>query len=606
MEILNLTPGSRALYKSKEVVVVYHVDLDNVCVQECMDRHIHVVRIRELSPFNAVTASLPPIALNDHQWASASKRFQIIEPILNNKSKISEAALEHNISPSIIYVWIKKYKLHRTVASLANAKKNRKKGISQDLDLIISECIHKYYLKTNKISISRLQVYIKKECDKRKLIPPSTMTTRRRIKELSPEYVTRKRHGAKKARERFKPRFLGGYRADYPYHILQVDHTPLDIILVDEINREPFGKPNLTAALDIYSRMIVGFYLSFDPVGNIAVGICIANAILPKEKILDLYKIDGIWPCWGIPKICHSDNAGEFKSDMIKNAAYNYGITLDYRPEAFPEMGGHIESMMGVINTEVHNAPGTTFSNPIQKGIYDSLKNASLTITEFEEWILNFFLAYHEREHSELGCAPITAYREGIENITGPLPRIHDESLRYDFLPFKMRTIQEYGVKIDGLMYYDEILDKFMHATDNSGRARKFLFRIDPRDISTIYFFDPSPNINCYFEIPFRNLNLPPMSIWQYNRIRSDLRANKIPINTDTIQEKMCRMIEIEENAVRSTKRVRLAKTSRKADGRNQQKPKGTMETPSLNTFGIDNWKEIKPYHTDTDGSFKD
>ncbi len=43
---------------------------------------------------------------------------------------------------------------------------------------------------------------------------------------------------------------------------VQIDHTPLDIEIVDDEFREAIGKPHLTLAIDVFSRMIVGYYLS--------------------------------------------------------------------------------------------------------------------------------------------------------------------------------------------------------------------------------------------------------------------------------------------------------------------------------------------------------
>ena len=43
--------------------------------------------------------------------------------------------------------------------------------------------------------------------------------------------------------------------------------------------------------MDVFSRMVVGFYVSFDPPGAMAVGLCLAHAILPKERWLAKYEV---------------------------------------------------------------------------------------------------------------------------------------------------------------------------------------------------------------------------------------------------------------------------------------------------------------------------
>ena len=45
--------------------------------------------------------------------------------------------------------------------------------------------------------------------------------------------------------------------------------------------------------------MIVGYYLSLDDPSGISVGMCIVNAILPKNQLLAKFDIDEEWNVWG-------------------------------------------------------------------------------------------------------------------------------------------------------------------------------------------------------------------------------------------------------------------------------------------------------------------
>lgn len=78
------------------------------------------------------------------------------------------------------------------------------------------------------------------------------------------------------------------------------------------------------------------------------------------------------------------DNAREFKSEALTRGCQQHGIDLDYRPLGQPQYGGIIERVIGTAMQEIHELPGTTFSNPVQRGSYDSEKKASLTMTELE------------------------------------------------------------------------------------------------------------------------------------------------------------------------------------------------------------------------------
>jgi putative transposase len=48
------------------------------------------------------------------------------------------------------------------------------------------------------------------------------------------------REGAKAARDRFKP-VVGEYRADYALEIVQIDHTPVDVFVVDAVHLGRFS-----------------------------------------------------------------------------------------------------------------------------------------------------------------------------------------------------------------------------------------------------------------------------------------------------------------------------------------------------------------------------
>jgi len=48
---------------------------------------------------------------------------------------------------------------------------------------------------------------------------------------------------------------------------VELDHTVLDLIVVDEEDRLPIGRPTVTLALDVYSGLPAGLYVGFEPAG---------------------------------------------------------------------------------------------------------------------------------------------------------------------------------------------------------------------------------------------------------------------------------------------------------------------------------------------------
>lgn len=286
----------------------------------------------------------------------------------------------------------------------------------------------------------------------------------------------RRRRGAKAADENFEP-IRGAFPgADFPLAVVQVDHTPVDVIIVDDEYRKAIKRPYLTIATDINSKMCVGFYLSLDPPGGLATGMCMSSAILTKEAYLAKLGLDHLyWPCWGVMSRVHTDNAMEFRGTLLGKAAEQYGIIAERRPKGRPKYGGGVERAFRTYMHEIHNElPGTTFSNVKEKLDYDSEGRAVMTFKALEKWFTLFILGvYHQKPHAgNKGLPPIVKWERGIYGTdrirgTGIPMRVPDEErLKLDFLPFIMRTVQEYGIRNWGIGYWSDALRRFIHAKD--------------------------------------------------------------------------------------------------------------------------------------------
>lgn len=356
--------------------------------------------------------------------------------------------------------------------------------------------------------------------------------------------------------------------------------------------------------------MVTGFYVSFDPPSAMSTGLCLAHSILPKNKWLAQNGIKSEWPVWGLPTTIHMDNAKEFRGEMLQKACNEYNINIEWRPVGRPNFGAHVERALGTFSKEIHTLPGTTFSNTQAKGDYKSEKHAALTISEFETW-LSIYIAdvYHQKVHSSLGIAPIDAYKKGVlgDDLNpgcGLPPQITDEDkLRLDFMPYEHRTVQDYGIVIDEIHYYHDVLRRWINSPDpkDSKRKRQFICRRDPRDISVIWFFNPE--IQTYYPIPYRDTSHPAISIWELreakNKVRSDKRRH---MSERSIFDAYDRMREIEAEAQARSKAARRA-NQRRVNHQQAKKPllikssdiKTELDT-SANSKPVTDFVDIQPF----------
>jgi putative transposase len=169
-------------------------------------------------------------------------------------------------------------------------------------------------------------------------------------------------------------------------------------------------------------------------------------------------------------------------------------------------------------------------------------------------------------------------------------PRRPSDEVRFrlDLLPFVERTVQPYGVAIDGIRYYGDVLRRFIGASED-GRKRSFVFRRDPRDISTIYFWDPE--VKQYSAIPYRNTTYPPLSVWELRELRRTLSTSgAAPIDEAAIFAAYARLREHEARAVTQTKRARRVRVRRPVSALPADEP-AADDAPALLSFA-----EIVPF----------
>lgn len=528
--------------------------------------------------------------ISDEYWKRANKKYEIIKPFLGglpheddcrdegyssySANDVKRRAAEYGVSERTIYRWLSAYQSLGSIAGLVDRKRGWSGGNSRlikEQDNLVLEVINNFYLHKQRPTIEQTIREVQRIASIKNIKCPSKSTIRKRILSISEGERLRKRGQKELAKNKFTPKPKKFPNASYPLSVIQIDHTPVDLILVDNDHRQPIGRPYLTLAMDIYSRMITGYYLSLDEPSTTSVAICIARSILPKERLLLDYNVAGEWPVFGYPNKIHVDNGSDFRSLDLTKSCEAHGIALEFRPVGRPEFGGHIERVIGTFMKEVHSLSGTTFSNVKEKNSYQSEAEAVMTLDEFEAWLINYIVnVYHKRTHSALSISPIQQWRIGIfgdANNPGfgyPQMPIDEQTLLLDFLPSEYRTIQHNGVTIDGLRYYDASLNMYINDSNEKGKKTEFLFRRDPRNIGRIWFYDPK--LKRYFPIPFADQSLPDMSIWEYKQIRQLLKSRGEPyIHSHQINDALTKMRDIVNESASKTKKARRQQQRQKS-----------------------------------------
>ncbi len=624
----NIRPGIEVMCGANQYVITHILDLENVLARHVETRELLTLSIKELRPVEpgqadgkkSTATDLDLENISSEHWDEAKRRFSLIQPILGStergKAEAVQIAKQHGVGHATLYRWRRDYLNSGLLSSLLPAKPDggRGRGRLQNsvVEAIIKESIRDHYRTDAHPSVSSTHRKIGELCQAAGQPEPDYQTVRRRILWQSGREMTVDRYGEKVAREQHDPNRGSVPDADWPLAMVMVDHTELPVMIVHDESRRPICRPWVTFAIDVFSRVVPGMYLSLDAPSAMSAGMCISHSILPKEKWLADREIEADWPCWGVMGILHFDNAKEFRGNMLRAACEEYTIDLHLRPVKTPHYGGYIERLMGTVSEELKDVPGTTFGNVKEKGEYDSEGNAIMTLVELERWLVLFIAKYHHRFHAGIGTSPLAKYREGLLGTKGkpgrglPARRLDEEKVRIDFMPFEERTVQEYGVQWD-LHYYSDVLRPWINSVDpkNPKQKRSFRFRRDPRDISVLYFLEP--NVKRYFPVHYRDLSQPAISLWEYREAKQAARKDGLKDIDDRLVFAYAKKMRAEVEAAKTKTKAARRKDQRNAEHAKARK-KRAAELPVVSAASkpVTPPPAIKGYDPDTITAYDD
>jgi len=324
----------------------------------------------------------------------------------------------------------------------------------------------------------------------------------KRIKALPPYPLAVARHGKFKADQWF------AYCSSHisPTRILErveIDHTPLDLILLDDELLIPIGRPYLTLLIDVFSGCIMGFHLSYKCPSNVSAAKAISHAVKPKSLDFLGIELQNDWPCYGKIENLVVDNGAEFWSKSLEHACHAAGINIQYNPVRKPWLKPFVERFFGVINQYfLSELPGKTFSNILEKEEYkpekDAIMRFSTFVEEFHRWIVD---VHHQESDSRETRIPIKQWNKGFD-VYPPLKMSDEEDDRFSVLMriSDERTLTRNGFKFEELMYDSTALSDYRKHYPQTKETIKKIIKIDPDDISKIYVY--LEELSSYIEVP--------------------------------------------------------------------------------------------------------
>lgn len=487
-------------------------------------------------------------------WEEACRREEAIRDLLRRypnsltRAAVDDAAWELGLSRASLYRLIRLFRAGSTVTALMPRSPGRPQGLrllDPKREVVIRQALNEVYLKPTKPPFARLVHEIRTRCLQEGLPPPNWRTIKQRL--LDVDVRTRARRRGEATVLKTMAVTPGAYAASRPLEVVQIDHTKIDVIVVDEETREPRGRPWLTLAMDVFTRMVTGFYLTMDAPSRLSISLCLLHAVYDKTAWLAEREIDATWPVAGLPEALHADNGADFRSRAFVRACRDEGIKTIWRKPGSPHYGGHVERLIGTQMGAVRLLPGTTMSGPEERAGYDSAREARLSLRELERFVAwEIAGRYHQLVHSALRRPPIAVWREheGSTVLRMPVDRLR---FWVSFLPEEERMLRPDGIHLHGLRYWSPAL-----ATDVGRQKEKILVKYDPRDLSRVFVQRPS---GTFVEARYSDLTLPPISLSEAKAATRALHARgRREVDTRTLVRTAVAQRAIVENA---TKRAR-------------------------------------------------
>lgn len=287
----------------------------------------------------------------------------------------------------------------------------------------------------------------------------------------------------------------------------EIDATIADIYLVSNTDRHMIiGRPTIYFVIDVFSRMITGFYVGLENASYVTSMRALYMAFTDKIEFCNQFGISinsEDWPCVGLPDAILADR-GELLGHQIENLEKSFAIRIENTPPFRGDLKPVVESRFKLIQAQFKPfAEGIVLSvKERKKGGKDSRLDATLNLQEFQKIILLSVLQYNRTHHLttydrepdmpvNLPLVPLDLWNWGIQNRTGKLRSAPDISLYIALLPRKKATLSDKGIKLFRLIYTcaEFFTAGWLHRKRSVNRPKALEVAYDPSDANKIYVF---------------------------------------------------------------------------------------------------------------------
>lgn len=330
-----------------------------------------------------------------------------------------------------------------------------------------------------------------------------------------------------------------------------LDSTICDLYLVNEAG-EVIGRPVLTACVDAYSGLCMGYSLGWE--GGIYSLRTLMLCIVADKK--EWCKKRGVviegneWNCSYMPAELITDKGSEYKSENFEQLT-ELGITITNLPPFRPELKGPVEKFFDVVQNYFKpylKGKGVIQPDFRERGATDYRKEACLTIEQFEAILIECIIFYNSKRiiedfpyTEEMLQQRIKPYSQDIWNYglakeESNVLEIGTEDVMMILLPRAKAKFTRFGLAVNGLHYRNDDYKKEML---NGGTG---IVAYSPEDSGRVYLIeDGRYTVFTLIEQRFSNKSLD-----EVQDIKEQQKSLVMECRQDEIKSKIDLAVKIE------------------------------------------------------------
>lgn len=441
------------------------------------------------------------------------------DPDLPLKERTAAKAAELGVSPRTLQRWVTAYR-ESGDAGLVDARAGRSSRVDPRWEEAVRHVVAESVTSstpTRSALLSRVEERLNSQYGKGVVAVPSRSTAYARLAVLTKG--TNAVSGSAKARRSIADRPQGVYgrlRAARPGEYVVLDTQDLDLYAMEPVTCR-WVPLQLTVAQDLFSRCIVGLRVTgcstkaLDVAGVLFEAVCpplvdsVRPAVAPYHGLWDevVFTEEGLVPGGGLcpPETLVIDHGRAFMSAHVIGVCTRLGMSIQPAQPKKPTDKPTVERFFRTLREGlIQHLPA--YKGPDVHSRGEAVEEAAFFFIHEVEEIIREWVSevYHRREHDglvipqwpKLPLSPLEMLRIGLAR-AGRLRLPASPELAFQFLAVKPRTIQHYGVEVDGLRYNGPVLDGYRNTpSPYPGFGRQWPIHVNPDDVRFVYFQDPA------------------------------------------------------------------------------------------------------------------